>query len=70
MSSVSCVELQNDVADVMADRFDAYQQINGNLLVGLTQGEMPQNLYLPRRQPNTPHSCIEVFSLPCLNFPQ
>ena len=66
-ASGSLRRAENDVADVMVDCLDADQEIDGNLLVAFTQGELPQNLYLSRCQPNRPQSCIGVFydSLVC-----
>lgn len=37
MRSVLCVELENDVADVMVDCLDADQEIDGNLLVAFAR---------------------------------
>jgi hypothetical protein len=66
VSPVLCVELEDDVADVMVDCLDADQEIDGNFLVAFSESEVSQNLYLSRCQPGGLQLRIEIFhDSPC-----
>jgi hypothetical protein len=70
MRSVLCVEFENDVADMMVDRLDADQEIDGNFLVAFAQSELLR-ICVSRDVSPTDLNPVSGFSTtPCLNFPQ